>query len=103
MDAVIRETHEETGWHVCVDHLIGVYQWTNERLGRSYIRFAFACTATGRDPEPVLDEPVVRAEWCSIDELRSDAFLLRSAMILPAFEDYLAGQKVELDVLRTLL
>jgi ADP-ribose pyrophosphatase YjhB (NUDIX family) len=101
-DAVVRETHEETGWHVRPESLVGIYQWSNALRGRSYVRFVFLCAPLERDPTPVLDVPVVRAEWRTYEELASGTMKLRSELVLPAVVDYLKGHRIDLSVLRSI-
>ena len=47
--AAVRETLEETGWHVRVTALVGVYRWETPDTGATFLRFAFAADARPRD------------------------------------------------------
>jgi 8-oxo-dGTP pyrophosphatase MutT (NUDIX family) len=42
VDAVIRETLEESAWRFTPSALIGVYQYHQAASGTTYLRFAFA-------------------------------------------------------------
>ena len=41
IDAVIRETQEETAWLFKPEALIGIYLWEQPNKGRTFLRFAF--------------------------------------------------------------
>ena len=69
VDAALRETREETGWHVRITHLVGTYQWKAPETGRHYLRFAFAAEPLEEIPGAPLDEGIVRALWLSPQQL----------------------------------
>jgi 8-oxo-dGTP pyrophosphatase MutT (NUDIX family) len=52
--AAVRETFEETGWHVELDCLLGVQQWRAPG-GSDFVRFNFAARALRHDPAHPLD------------------------------------------------
>ena len=43
--AAIRETLEETGWHVVPTALVGVYRWQTPDSQSTFVRFTFAADA----------------------------------------------------------
>ena len=43
--AAVRETLEETAWHVTVTDLIGVYLMDTEIAGKTFLRFCFSARA----------------------------------------------------------
>jgi len=98
--AIIRETLEETAWSFVPHALVGVYLWDHLDRQRSYLRFAFTGELTAHDPHRPLDRPVERTLWMSQDQLRAHSHQLRSPMVLSCIDDYLAGQRYPLDVLR---
>jgi 8-oxo-dGTP diphosphatase len=63
LDCVVRETREETGVDVAVDHLIGLY-----RLENGFAAYAFACRIVRG--EPLVQDP---AEIAEVAWLRPDA------------------------------
>lgn len=97
-DAAVRETFEETGWHVALDGLLGVQQWRAPD-GRAFVRFAFAARALRHDPAHPLDDGILRALWMSRDELAAVADRLRSPMVLAGIDDWLAGRRLPVDAL----
>ena len=50
--AAIRETLEETGWHVTPTALVGIYRWQAPDTGATFIRFAFAADVVAHDAAP---------------------------------------------------
>ena len=44
VEAVIRETREETAWRFRPEALVGTYLWRSPDNGRSFLRFAFCGT-----------------------------------------------------------
>ncbi|MEQ8662265.1 MAG: NUDIX domain-containing protein, partial [Gammaproteobacteria bacterium] len=57
--AAMRETLEETAWHVRVDALIGIYLMETEIPGKTFLRFCFAASALEHDPTRTLDREIV--------------------------------------------
>jgi 8-oxo-dGTP pyrophosphatase MutT (NUDIX family) len=100
LDAIIRETLEETAWSFVPQALIGVYLWDQLDRQRSYLRFAFTGELTGHDPQRPLDRPVERTLWLSREQIRQRGAQLRSPMVLRCVDDYLAGQRYPLELVR---
>ena len=99
VDAVIRETLEETAWHFVPSHVVGVYRWREPENGRTTLRSAFAGECTKHEPKRRLDRGIVRAMWSSRDELLSQAERLRTPLVLRCVDDYLAGTRYPLQLL----
>jgi 8-oxo-dGTP pyrophosphatase MutT (NUDIX family) len=103
VEAAVRETLEETGWEVALDHFIGVQQWHSRVHDHHIVRFAFAGHPLGHHPERPLDKGIARALWMSHGEIVANAARLRSALVLATLDDWLAGQRLPLSTLRSLL
>lgn len=101
--AALRETLEETGWEVALDHFIGVQQWHSPVHAHQIVRFAFAGHALRHHPDRQLDAGIVRALWMSYAEIAAQAERLRSPLVLTTLDDWLAGQRMPLATLRSLL
>jgi 8-oxo-dGTP pyrophosphatase MutT (NUDIX family) len=99
LQAVIRETLEETAWHFVPRHMLGIYLWRNDDNGRTTVRVAVCGDVTGRDPELRLDHGIIAAHWLSRDELIARSGRLRNPLVLRCVDDYLAGQRYDLDAL----
>jgi 8-oxo-dGTP pyrophosphatase MutT (NUDIX family) len=107
--AVAREALEETAHRVEPVALVGVYM---ARLGAAspvddappdttYVRYAFACRVLAEERGRALDEGIVRALWLGADELRAAAARHRSPLVQAVVDDYLAGRRFPLDLIRT--
>lgn len=101
--ATLRETLEETGWDVALDHFIGVHQWHSPVHDHQIVRFAFAGHALRHHPERPLDAGIVRALWMSYEEIAASGDSLRSPLVLATLDDWLAGQRLPLTIVRALL
>jgi ADP-ribose pyrophosphatase YjhB (NUDIX family) len=97
--AALRETLEETGWTVELQHLIGVHQWRSTEHGDAVVRFSFAARAVSHDPDRPLDSDIRRALWLTRDEIAALGERLRSPMILQSIDLWLGGQRLPLDIL----
>jgi 8-oxo-dGTP pyrophosphatase MutT (NUDIX family) len=107
IDAALRETLEETGWHVRLTAFIGAYQWkapenADGTRGRHYLRFAFAAEPVSHDPDRPLDVGIVQALWLAPGELRAAGPRHRSPLVWRTVADYLAGRRQPLDLVRQL-
>ena len=102
-EAAVRETLEETGWEVALDHFIGVQQWHSRVHDHHIVRFAFAGHPLKHHPELPLDAGITRALWMSYADITANAARLRSPLVLTTLEDWLAGQRLPLSTLRSLL
>ena len=97
--AALRETLEETGWTVELQHLIGVHQWRSTEHGDGVVRFSFAARALGHDPNRALDTDIRRALWLTRTEIAALGDRLRSPMILQSIDLWLGGHRLPLDTL----
>ena len=93
LDAVIRETREETGWCFVPEALVGIYQWQHSDRGPSYVRFAICGDVTERDASPRLDDGIEDVLWLGWDELNDRSERLRSPLVRSVVADYLAGER----------
>jgi ADP-ribose pyrophosphatase YjhB (NUDIX family) len=101
--AACRETLEETGWDIALDHVIGVQQWHSPVHRHHVVRFAFAGHPLRHHPERRLDHGIARAAWMTYAEIAAAGARLRSPLVLATLDDWLAGQRLPLTVLRSLL
>ena len=84
LDAVIRETREETGVTVHVDHVIGVY-----RLENGFTATLFRCLV--EDGQPALPDTgeIAAVEWLTPTEIPTP----QSNLLHHALEDIVAGRR----------
>ncbi|TNF37446.1 MAG: NUDIX hydrolase [Gammaproteobacteria bacterium] len=99
IEAVIRETREETAWQFTPEAITGIYRWLQPETGRTYMRTAFCGSCDNHDPALQLDHGIIRAIWLSRDELINQQDKLRSPMVLKCIDDYLAGHRYPLELL----
>ena len=99
IDAVIRETLEETAWHIEPTALLGVYRWMPPAKTVTYLRFAFIARALREENGRALDHGCLRALWLTPEEIRANRARLRSPQVERCLDDYLAGTRYPLDLL----
>ena len=99
IDAVIRETLEETAWTFRPKALVGIYFWEQLERNRAFLRFAFSGTVEDHDPHRMLDRGIERAIWMSHEQLVIRAGRLRSPMVLRGIEDFQSGRQFPLEIL----
>jgi 8-oxo-dGTP pyrophosphatase MutT (NUDIX family) len=109
--ACARETLEETACAFTPQALVGVYLARFQRPSANpaqagveditYVRFAFCGRLGAWDARRVLDTGIVRTLWLTADEIRASAARLRSPLVLKCMEDYLAGQRFDLELIHT--
>lgn len=103
IDAVIRETIEESAWSFSPQALCGVYLWRKPASPTTYLRATFTGEATAHDPHRRLDDGIVRAVWLTVAELHAAQERWRSPLVGRAVTDYLTGERYPLTLLKTLL
>lgn len=103
LDAVIRETLEETAWSFRPRSLVGIYLWEQPERQRSFLRVAYAGDVIEHDPHRPLDRGIERAVWLDRDQIVARSARLRSPMVLRCIDDYLEGTSYPLDVAKHVL
>jgi 8-oxo-dGTP pyrophosphatase MutT (NUDIX family) len=96
LEAVERETLEETAWQFIPEWFLGVYLWRHPLTGRSTLRFAFTGFVERHFPERLLDPPVMAAHWLTRAQLLERSEMLRTPLVLRCIDDHLAGQRASL-------
>ncbi|HLV77472.1 MAG TPA: NUDIX hydrolase [Marinobacter sp.] len=97
LDAVRRETLEETGWQVEPQYFLGVYTYQAPANGVTYYRFCYAGRPI-RQLTSELDTGIIAAHWLTLDEIHRLGDRLRSPLVLQCIEDYRNGRRFPLDV-----
>lgn len=100
LDALRRETLEETGWHVVPRALVAVYDWVSPTEGLHYIRFTIAAEPVAPAPGARLDHGIIGPRWLGLDELEAGAVPARSPLVARSIRDYLDGPLAPLTLLR---
>ena len=99
IEAVIRETYEETAWTFQPEALVGIQLWRHPVHSESFLRFSFCGSCYDHRPEQALDEGIKQALWLSREELFDINHKLRSPMVLRTIDDYLEGRRYSMDIL----
>ncbi|CAH2898167.1 MULTISPECIES: NUDIX hydrolase [Paraburkholderia] len=104
LEAVVRETLEETAHPFTPEALVGMYMTHFERPdseGVTYLRFTYCGTGGEREATRALDPDIVRTLWMSADELRACPERHRTPLVMQCIDDYLAGRRFPLDFVHT--
>jgi len=99
IDAVIRETREESAWQFIPEAVTGIYLWKHPDNGETFLRFAVCGSCENHDAQQVLDDGILNAVWKSREELLQESCKLRSPMVINCIDDYLAGKRYPLEML----
>lgn len=102
IDAVVRETLEETAWHFEPQALLGIYRWPSPKKQVTYLRFAFTGRVTRHEPQRRLDHGIIRAVWMTYEEIQANRSRHRSPQVERCLNDYLAGHRYPLTLLTDL-
>jgi 8-oxo-dGTP pyrophosphatase MutT (NUDIX family) len=100
VDACAREAMEETAWHFKPTALIGVYQWPRPQRDITYLRFAFAGDLGAHEDGRPLDTGILRAVWMTPAEIEASRSRHRSPLIWQCVQDWQAGRRFPLDLIR---
>lgn len=100
IQAALRETLEETGWEVELTAVTGIYLYTAPSNGVTYQRVCFAARPLRHRPERELDTGIIGPRWLTRDELLARREQWRSPLIIRCIDDYLAGERFPLNLIR---
>ncbi|MGH8548098.1 MAG: NUDIX hydrolase [Methylococcales bacterium] len=103
VDAVKRETNEETGWTFEPTSLVGIHLWRHPENSTTFLRVSFAGYCSNYNPAQELDLGIIRTLWLSRDELVQRRYALRSPLVLRCIDDYLSGARYPLSLLQSML
>lgn len=95
VEAVIRETYEETGRRFIPTALVGIYLWP--AADTRILRLCFCGTIEASMPERDLDPDILATHWFDEATLATHATRLRSPLVGRAIRDYRAGHRYPLD------
>ena len=104
VDACVREVLEEAAYSFTPTALVGIYmnRFVRTRTGSdiTYLRFAFTGELGMHHAHNHLDDGIVRTVWLTLDELHATAHLHRSPIVLESVQDYLAGRRHDMNLVR---
>lgn len=99
IQAIVRETLEESGRHFTPEAITGLYRWRSPLNGITYLRIAFCGECGERDRDIELDTDIITTHWLDIDGLNERGEQLRSPLVMRCIQDYRRGQRHSLDLL----
>ena len=100
IDAVIRETLEETGYHFEPTAFLGALLLDHPDPQRVYLRFTFTGNLLGKEPNYTIDPDIIATHWLTPEELRHHPRLSpRSDLVFQALDLYYSGKHYPLDCL----
>ena len=100
LQAVARETMEETAHPFIPEYLVGIYLWPRSQGDATYLRFAFGGQTGESDLTRTLDIGIVRTVWMTPEELHATRARHRNPLVLQCVEDWLSGRRYGLELLR---
>ena len=100
IDAVIRETSEETSYLFEPEFIVGIYRWVHKASNETYMRFCFTGSVISHDKNQPLDEDIHQALWLNYNEIVTRQTEHRSPLIMDCFNDYRAGHRYPLTLLK---
>ncbi|WP_020409737.1 NUDIX hydrolase [Hahella ganghwensis] len=98
LEAVHRETLEETGWTVELTGFTGIYTLRIPNQDLTYHRYCFVGNPVDKTSK-TLDSDILATHWLSPEAMTSGQFALRSPLVRKCVEDYLAGKIYPLDLI----
>ncbi len=98
--ACAREAMEETAHAFEPTELVGVYQWPRPQGDITYLRFAFAGKVGAHEMARPLDAGILRAVWMTVAEIEACADRHRSPLVLQCVQDWLAGRRYPMELIR---
>ncbi|MDH5572268.1 MAG: NUDIX hydrolase [Gammaproteobacteria bacterium] len=100
VEAVSRETLEETGWHFVPQFLIGIYRWVHPHTQETFLRHCFTGEATHQEQNYQLDKGILRTLWLDKNELKQHPSELRSPLVSQCIDDFETGVRYPIDLYR---
>jgi 8-oxo-dGTP pyrophosphatase MutT (NUDIX family) len=97
IDALHRETMEETGWQIEPLAICGIYHYTTKST--LYHRLTFVAKAL-KQVTTKLDPDITACHWLTLAEISEQP--QRSPIVVQCIEDYLDGQSAPLSLLKHL-
>ena len=99
--AIERELKEETGLAIKPQYCSGVYYFYRAEINLYFLRFCFVVELENwLIPHPEDDE-IIACHWLTFEQIVAKRNQLRSPMVVSCIEDYLAGNNIALDMLKT--
>lgn len=103
IQAVKRETLEETGWTFEPTYIVGIMHLLNPNTKRIFIRFTFTGNLIEKVPGYKLDPDIIGTKWMSYNEIKlQHKNAWRSPLVMRSLDEYRAGKRYPMDLIHTL-
>ncbi len=99
IEAAIRETYEETGWHTTIASVLSINKSVAEKTGIPYLHICFVGHAVSFDPSAKLDTGIRQALWLDYNELVSLQHTMRSDTVLNNIQQFIRGETFPLSMI----
>jgi len=97
--AALRETLEETGWHVELKGVLGIALHLAPKTGITYFRTTFVATPLQRVENAELDPDIHAVHWLDYEAILARSARLRSPLALAVIERHRQGVCYPLDII----
>lgn len=101
--AIVREVLEESGCHIDVTGLLGVYLWIHPQTRQQFLKVVYEANLLSQDHDRALDDGIQAVHWYSPDDIRKRLGDLRTPVVIRSINDFLAGHRQSPSVLSKLV
>lgn len=98
IEAVVRETLEETGWQITPTAVLSLRRYKSPQNGVTYLRTTFLADAVAHYPNYRRDPAIEDALWLTEAELKERSNEMRSDLVLESINDYRSGKRYPLEL-----
>ena len=99
--AASREIEEETGLVITPDYCSGIYYFHRRELNLYFLRFCFVKELTELQETSPQDDDIIACHWLTYQQIVERKHQLRSPMVIDCIDDYLAGNKISLNKIKS--
>lgn len=99
--AALRETLEETGWHIELVGVLGIALYCAPKSGITYFRTTFLARPLQRMPAARLDPDIHAVHWLDYTAIQAQSARMRSPLTLAVIERYRQGVCHPLDLIHS--
>jgi len=101
ISAIQREVKEETGLVLTPQYCSGIYYFHRPEINLYFLRFCFVIELEQCPQASPEDDEIIACHWLTYDEIVSRKNQLRSPMVLSCIDDFVKGNNIALDMLKT--
>tara|TARA_R110002110_G_scaffold166675_1_gene367455 strand:- start:14211 stop:14660 length:450 start_codon:yes stop_codon:yes gene_type:complete len=99
LDAALRETLEESRWHVAVLGILGTALYKAPTNGVTYYRTTFLAQPLREELSATLDGDIDAVHWMTYEEILRESARMRSPLVLSSIELHRRGICYPLDLI----